>query len=160
MFRRDVPLSERVFKGSRYSLLALGREEAKYFVPEAPYLIVSISDPDKPEPEIPSPPHLRGVLRLRFHDVGQPRRFQETADVAMTPDQARQILTFVREHLSGTELIVCQCEQGVSRSAAVAAALSRILQGEDEYFFKHFWPNRWVYNLLLGQSQAEDDGRA
>jgi hypothetical protein len=38
--------------------------------------------------------------------------------------------------------------------------LSRILQGEDEYFFKHFWPNRWVYNLLLGQSQAEDDGRA
>jgi len=163
MFRRDVPLPQRVFKGSRYSLLALGRDEAGSFVPDVPYLVVSISDPEKPEPEIPTPPHLRGVLRLRFHDVGPPRRFQETADVAMTPEHARQILSFVREHLPGAELIVCQCEQGVSRSAAVAAALSRILQGEDEYFRTHYWPNRWVYNLLLegaGESRAEDGGRA
>ena len=163
MFRRDVPLPERVFKGSRYSLLALGRDEAESFVPEVPYLVVAISDPDKPEPEIPRPPHLRGALRLRFHDVGQPRRFQETTDVAMTPEDARQILSFVREQLPETELIVCQCEQGVSRSAAVAAALSRILQGEDEYFLKHYWPNRWVYNLLLesaSESRAEDGGRA
>ena len=163
MFRRDVPLPERVFKGSRYQLLALGRDEAKSFVPDVPYLIVSISDPDKPEPEIPTSPHLRGVLRLQFHDVGQPRRFQPTPDVAMTPEHARQILSFVREHLPGVGLIICQCEQGVSRSTAVAAALSRILQGEDEYFFKHYWPNRWVYNLLLERAaelNAEDAGRA
>ena len=68
MFRRDVPLPERVFKGPRYQLLVLGRDEVKSFVPKVPYLIVSISDPGKPDPEIPAAPRLRGVLRLQFHD--------------------------------------------------------------------------------------------
>ncbi|MCU0238266.1 MAG: hypothetical protein MUC29_02410 [Pyrinomonadaceae bacterium] len=47
------------------------------------------------------------------------------------------------------ELIVCQCEQGMSRSAGIAAALSKILQDEDEYFLKNYWSNRWVYDLLI-----------
>ena len=89
-----------------------------------PYLVISVSDPDKPEPEIADSPHLRGVLRLQFHDVGQPRKFQVTSDVAMKPEQARQILSFVREHSPEVELIICQCEEGVSRSVGLAAALS------------------------------------
>jgi len=47
----------------------------------------------------------------------------------------------------------------LSRSTAVAAALSRILQGEDECFCKHYWPKRRVYNLPLEQAaelNAED----
>src|SRR5687767_3288978 len=152
LFKRDIPLAARIFKGSRYQLLALGRDEIKTFLPEVPYLIVSVSDPDKPESEIADSALLRGVLRLKFHDVGQPRKFQVTSDVAMAPEQAKQILSFVRERLPGVELIICQCEEGVSRSVALAAALSRILQGEDEYFFQGYWPNRWVYDLLLKQA--------
>ena len=162
LFKRDTPIAERIFKGSLYQLLALGRDEIKTFVPEVPYLIVSVSDPNKPEAEIVDSPNLRGVLRLKFHDVGQPRKFQATSDVAMTPEQAKQVLSFVQERLPGVELIICQCEEGVSRSVALAAALSRILQGEDEYFFQGYWPNRWVYDLLLKQAgaNAEDEGRA
>jgi hypothetical protein len=163
LFRRNQSFSERIFKGSRYQFLALGRDEIKTFMPDVPYLVVSISDPDKPETEIPDSPNLQGVLRLQFHDVGLPRKFEVTSDLAMTPEHARQILSFIRERLPGVKLIVCQCEEGVSRSTGMAAALSRILEGEDEYFFQGYWPNRWVYELLLAQAEelkAKDGSRA
>lgn len=163
LFRRDQSLPERIFKGPRYQLLALSRDDIRAFMPDVPYLVISVSDPDKPEPEIPDSPNLRGALRLQFHDVGQPRKFEVTSDVAMTPGHARQILSFMREHLAGVTLIICQCEEGVSRSAAIAAALSRILQAEDEYFFRGYWPNRWVYALLLKygwELENENEGRA
>lgn len=67
----------------------------------------------------------------------------------MTEDDAEQILSFVGENLSEVKLIVCHCEQGISRSAAIVAALSRILQDEDEFFFHHYWVNRYVYDMLL-----------
>jgi hypothetical protein len=160
MFRRDLPLRERIFKGPRYQLLALGRDEVSAFEPEVPFVVISVSDPGRAGPDIADTPLLRGVLRSQFHDVGRPRRFETTSDVAMTPEQAVRILSFVREHLADVRLIVCQCEQGVSRSAGLAAALSRILQGEDEYFFKGYWPNRWVYELLLEHAGELDAGKS
>lgn len=163
LFRRDLPLAERIFKGSRYQLLALGRDDIGDFTPDVPYLVISISDPERPEPALAASPHLRGVLRLQFHDVVPTRRFQVSSDVAMTAEHARQVLSFVREGSPDVELILCQCEEGVSRSAGMAAALSRILQGEDEYFLTNYWPNRWVYDLLLKHadvSGGEDEPRA
>jgi predicted protein tyrosine phosphatase len=74
----------------------------------------------------------------------------------MNSEQAKQILEFVKKNLSKVELIVCQCEQGMSRSPAIAAALSRILQNEDEYFLKNFWANRWVYDLLIETAKNFD----
>lgn len=156
LFRRELSISERIFKGSRYQLLAVGREEIKDFIPEVPYIVISISDPDKPEQEITRSAKLRGVLSLKFHDIVQPRKFQLTTDVAMTPEHARQALSFVRQHLRDVGLIICQCEAGVSRSAGLAAALSRILEGDDEYFFLNYWPNRWVYDLLLEHGRELD----
>ncbi len=62
-----------------------------------------------------------------------------SVDILMDENQARQILEFIKKHLSDVKLIVCQCEQGMSRSPAIAGALSRILQNEDEYFLKNYW---------------------
>lgn len=155
MFNDDVPPLQRVYRGPRMSFLVLGRDLAGSTAPDLPYVVISITDPRRPEARLAASPLCRAVLRLSFHDSGQvidvpglqgPSLGPEEA---MTAADARRVLHFVTPHLGHVKLIVCQCEAGVSRSAGVAAALSRIVQGEDEYFFTHYWPNRHVYGLLL-----------
>ncbi|MDQ2798701.1 MAG: hypothetical protein M3Y13_03550, partial [Armatimonadota bacterium] len=93
------------------------------------------------------------ILRLRFHDKGN-RAGTSSGHVVMGEPEAKSIITFVEEHLADAKVIVCQCEAGLSRSAAIAAALSRIIQKEDRFFFQRFAPNRWVYETLLGARQS------
>ena len=78
----------------------------------------------------------------------------------MTEEDARTILSFIGGHLDAVEVIVCQCEAGLSRSAGIAAALSRILQNDDRYFFQRFAPNDWVYRTLLEAHQKRGAGEA
>ena len=149
--QKTLSIEERIFHGQKIKVLVLGREEIKDFISEKPYLIISVTDPRNPEAEIIQSSNLVSILRLKFDDIGKPNKFQfeNSTDILMNVDQAKQILEFIKRYLSAIKLIVCQCEQGISRSAAIAAALSRILQNEDEYFLKNYWANRWVYDLLI-----------
>ncbi|HRH42136.1 MAG TPA: hypothetical protein PKY82_10860 [Pyrinomonadaceae bacterium] len=151
MLHRILPINERIFHGKRFQFLALSREEIKHFTSESPYLIIYVTDPNYSDAEIAESPNLIDIIRLKFDDVGKPSKFQfeETTDISMSETQAKQILEFVKKYLSEVKLIVCQCEQGMSRSPAMAGALSRILQNEDEYFLQNYWANRWVYDLLI-----------
>lgn len=151
MLQKNLPISERIFKGRKIHFLVLGREEIKDFTFEKPYLIISVTDPKTSNAEIIESSNLFDILRLKFDDIGKPNKFQfeNSTDVLMNSEQAKQILEFVKENLSKVNLIVCQCEQGMSRSAGIAAALSKILQNEEEYFLKNYWANRWVYDLLI-----------
>ena len=47
------------------------------------------------------------------------------------------------------------CEAGISRSAGAVAALSKVINGDDSYFFKMFLPNRLVYRLILQEANNE-----
>ena len=147
-----LPFAERIYRGSVVDFLVLGRHDIETVVPAVPYLVVSVTDPDRTEAVLAESPYQKAVLRLRFHDKSGPRAAL-SGKVAMTPAVAREILVFVREHLPEAALIVCQCEAGISRSAAIAAALSCILQGEDSFFFAHYAPNNWIYQTLLKASE-------
>lgn len=66
-------------------------------------------------------------------------------------DAAQKIADFVTEHKSKAKTIICQCEYGESRSAAIAAAIA-------EYFYKggieifaddRYCPNKLVFRLTL-----------
>ncbi len=151
MFNQNSTTAERIFHGKRFQLLALSREEIKQFTSDLPYLIISVTDPNNSDAEIAESPNLIDIIRLKFDDVGKPSKFQfaETTDILMSETQAKQILEFVKKYLSEVKLIVCQCKQGMSRSPAMAGALSRILQNEDEYFLQNYRANRWVYDLLI-----------
>ena len=46
--------------------------------------------------------------------------------------------------------IVVQCEQGMSRSPAVAAAICKGMGGDDQRFWRNYSPNRYVYEVVLG----------
>jgi predicted protein tyrosine phosphatase len=113
--------------------------------------VISVSDAEDEDAEIRVSPLCRAVLRLRFDDV-DPQRPSLRRGLAMTVDDARALLKFVGEHTAaaGVSTLVCQCGLGISRSAAIAAALSRLLQGEDAFFFSRFSPNLYVYRTVLG----------
>ncbi len=88
------------------------------------------------------------MLVLAFDDAeeipGLPGEIQ-----LMTPRQATQIVRFVNQHRTEVGTIVVHCEQGMSRSPAVAAALCRALGEDDQPFWQEYQPNRHVYRLLL-----------
>lgn len=86
-----------------------------------------------------------GLLQLCFLDVNSinPSSFKA--------DQANQIIDFTFYMLPRIECLLVHCEAGVSRSPAIAAAISVMLWGEntDRIYFKNYTPNTFVYTKLL-----------
>lgn len=107
-------------------------------------IVISIYDPNKrPEfsqKDVRTIPHLCAVLSLPFWD--------ELSDEygCMSWEQADEVLLFVENYRPWVNNIVVHCEAGISRSAGVAAAISKILNGNDDYFFDYFH-NRFVPNM-------------
>ena len=127
--------------------VVVGRDEIERgVVVREPYAVISISDPGARKPKIRKPILFRGALYLKFHDA----EAQTHPDIVlMKSAQAKRIWKFVCEHQDKIGTLVVQCEQGASRSPAVAAAICRTLGGDDSRFFDEFVPNRYVYALLL-----------
>jgi predicted protein tyrosine phosphatase len=127
--------------------IVVGRDEIEQGVlVRKPYVVISISDPDKRRPRIRKPVLLRGSLFLKFHDA-EDRLHPDI--VLMTPADARRIWRFVLHHRVEIGAIVVHCEQGASRSPAVAAAICKTLGGDDSRFFEEYVPNQYIYRLLL-----------
>ena len=125
------------------------------------YVVISIRDPDKRRAHIPKHSGLRDVLHLAFHDA-EPSAGMTLPDdvVLMSSEQAKQIWQFVRRWEGEVGAVVVHCEQGMSRSPAVAAALCRAYGGDETPFFREFQPNRFVYRLMVGcQGEGERDGQ-
>ena len=66
----------------------------------------------------------------------------------LTVADAERIWRFVQEHLPGIRAIVCHCEQGMSRSPAVAQALAEALGVDQRHIVRGRNPNKRVYRLL------------
>ncbi len=109
--------------------------------------IISITDIDKPLANIQANTNIRTCLRVQFDDV------YEDECGAMTAEQANLIAAEVRNALDNldVEQIWVHCEGGVSRSAAVAAAIGLAEYGTDEEIFLNpaFYPNHHVYITML-----------
>ena len=139
--------------------LVLGRAEAARVSPDVAHITISITTPGAPDALLADCPNRLEVLRLQFHDFEEPQ--PELTAVAgeeiqlIAEDDAKSIVEFVQRHRNSVRLIVCQCDAGMCRSAAVAAALSRWLQSEDEAFFRYYQPNRLVFETLLNVLQSE-----
>lgn len=128
------------------------------------HIIISIGDPYDREPApIAENKSCLGILRLTFHDWDDKQKHViENSDsseaermVFFSEKDAKDIFNFVQSHIASIELIICQCDAGISRSAGLAAALSRILNGTDEYFFKRYIPNSRVYRIMLNKWSEE-----
>ena len=129
-------------------------------VVRTPYIIVSIYTPDRPRPEIPRRCGLKGVLFTSFHDAEPDGGLALPADIVlMTREQAREIWKFVKRHQNQIGSIVCHCEQGISRSPAVAIALAEAFGSDTRKIKAHTHPNQHVYRLMCQAIKASRGSR-
>jgi len=122
------------------------------------YIVISIRDPEKRKVQVPKQSGLRDVLHLAFHDAEPASNMALPENITlMTAGQASQVWEFVRKWEGEIGTVVVNCEQGASRSPAVAAALCRVYGGDEMCFFREYRPNLHVYRLML-ESQQGDEG--
>lgn len=113
--------------------------------------VISIVSPNQQWPVFAS----KDVLRIQFHDVDKRLQSGKNIYEPMHRDQAKGIAMFFLAHKhQATRWIAC-CEAGISRSPAVAIALTEFVRGEpcaeqliERYpcFNRHVY--RYVYNAL------------
>jgi predicted protein tyrosine phosphatase len=126
--------------------LVYSRLQAERLDLREPHAVISIREPGSRMPVIPENEFCRGVLRLSFHDL---LRVVDSTDEPFTAEHAEQILEFVDRVAGDGVTLVVHCEAGISRSAGVAAALSRSFLGADASFFENYIPNSLIYGMLL-----------
>jgi predicted protein tyrosine phosphatase len=122
---------------------------------EEPNVIISIRTPGAPMARIRRGPQTRDILFMAFPDLDEnyralpagEKRYNDGA--LFDEDDAKEILAFVDLHKNHIESIIVHCEGGMSRSPGVAAALSKLLTGDDTRFFKSKTPNMLVYSTLI-----------
>ena len=94
--------------------------------------------------------------KLRFNDAEPVAGVDLPLEVqGMTPAHADQIRDFVRKHEHDVDLIVVHCHSGVSRSPAVAAAVSDALHLDARAFWQLYTPNRYVYHTVADAFDRE-----
>ena len=118
-------------------------------VVRTPYIVISIRDPGTRKPRIRRGAGFRDVLCLAFHDA-EPCDDLALPDeiVLMTPDHAERIWQFVHDWKDEIGTIVCHCEQGMSRSPAIAIGLCRGLGEDSADLETEYNPNLYVEKLL------------
>lgn len=125
---------------------------AEFFRSDRPWAAISISSGH--EFPLLSEDNRVGLLRLVFEDITQP----DTPE-SFTPAQAAEILDFVASVWDKVDVFLIHCDAGLSRSPAVAAALSRIYYGDDGQWFELDFPNRLVYDLLVETHSRRSEDR-
>ena len=118
------------------------------------HIIISICSPHAKPIKLPENKNRKGYLFLNFHDldhlpeadkiclgIGKPYQL-------LTEFQASLIWTLVDEH-KDIEMIICNCEAGISRSAGVIAGIKAGLDLDESDIFKDYLPNTWVYRKVL-----------
>jgi predicted protein tyrosine phosphatase len=65
----------------------------------------------------------------------------------ISDDDVEKIFHFVSDNKF--DVLVAQCEAGISRSAAVAAAVSKYFGLDNKWIFTKFVPNMHVYDKIL-----------
>lgn len=126
------------------------RPDAKKFFCDLPWAAISISTDPSNFPELQTENRV-GLLRLSFWDSdGYTISYEET-EYLFNKNYADQIIDFVDEMFPKIETLLVHCEMGVSRSPAIAAAISNHFWGKnaESIYFKKHTPNMFVYRTIL-----------
>ena len=125
---------------------------AEFFRSDCPWAAISIiSGHGHP---VLSEANRVGLLRLAFDDITQTDTPQ-----SFTSALAAEILDFVASVWDKVDVLLIHCDAGLSRSPAVAAALSRIYYGDDGPWFELDFPNRLVYDVLVATHARRQEPR-
>jgi predicted protein tyrosine phosphatase len=118
-----------------------------------PHILVSIRDPGTRKPRLLKHGLRRDTLFLAFHDAEPSENFALPTEIKlMTPKHAAEIWAFVLKHIGEIDAVVVNCEQGMSRSPAVAAGILMGLGLDASELMKTYQPNAYVLRLMLKAS--------
>lgn len=126
--------------------------------------VISVVDTDACPARLKTRPS--GVLRLTFDDTeieaasvayssledeaDDPSKPYNSIFAPISEDDARMIVDFVESNKTKMNHLICSCEVGQSRSAAIAAAIMEHYTGEPSPIFEdiRFHPNQLVYDKI------------
>lgn len=101
-----------------------------------------------------------GYIRLGFFDLSFPvlnmRMFND--------DDARDIFEFVDGYVQHDKIdtVVVHCQAGTSRSSAVGCIISKVYNGQEDWFWDHpdFLPNKFVCRTALDWYNLNHDQKS
>lgn len=101
------------------------------------------------------------VLRLYFDDVDNDLLNDESEGekyFMISDEQATLIADFYARVHNKVDIIICQCEHGQSRSAAIAAAFLEHQSGDGIKIFAddRYYPNKIVFRKVLQALEKEE----
>jgi protein-tyrosine phosphatase len=110
--------------------------------------VISITNTTQERPFFNFDKHSCHLLQMLFDDVekGNPNEGLRLFDTGLASKSAAFITGAVEK---GATVVICHCIAGMSRSAGMAAAISKFYLGDDAKFFKAKTPNMLVYRLML-----------
>lgn len=131
---------------------------------EIPTAVVSITDYDYTYANLKHKP--QHLLQVAFDDVPVGDGFEEeygrklsSKEIthlekkfnSITEEQILQISLFFKRVQNKVDLIICQCEHGQSRSAAIAAAFmeNKYKSGIDIFADDRYYPNKSIFRKVL-----------
>jgi len=127
---------------------------------DSSYIIISMIDHADNFPNIQEK-NCRAILKTLLRDAEDGNNFKNINELQAIeiPDDnifntmhAQEILQFVFTYLDEIEFIICQSNSDWSRSAGAAAALSKILNGNDICFFQlQHVLNKFIYETILNE---------
>lgn len=142
---------------SRKDLMELAKEPFS-----ADVAVISITDSDDEDVVLPHQPEQ--LLRLKFDDVsdeifeqllGRKPTIAEMRRISsrfhmISNAQTKQIADFIISR-NNTGSLICQCEYGQSRSAAVAAAVEEYYHRRGVHIFAdpRYYSNKYIFRKLL-----------
>ena len=135
-------------------IIVLSRSEAKAFTCEVPWACISIATESADLPKINKVQQV-GLLQLVFADVDTQEKLtylQEEVGIKsclFNVQHANLVLDFIRDLKDKIEVLMVHCTAGVSRSPAVAAAITKIMGEDDTDWFRRKCPNALVYRTIL-----------
>ena len=113
--------------------------------------IISVYTPFSEPSNILKNKNTEKILFTSFDDydtiIDNHEEFWGRKQILFSYVNAKEIIDFWNE--INSDLLIVHCEAGVSRSPAIAAALTKINEEDDNFYFKNYRPNSLVYRTIL-----------
>ena len=133
------------------NIVVKSRSKAIDFRSDEPWAAISVSTNPLEFPHLNETNRVN-LLQLSFEDSDLIQPYGQTPRKEIfCESHALQVLAFVDDVWDKIETLLVHCEAGLSRSPAIAAAVSCINNGlgTDKMYFVRYTPNRLVYRTII-----------